>query len=266
MILPLPVRLALGGLTAGALAVGGVAAPASATDSTVAGYITPSTTAVSVPAYSSAPITVSSNIYDPSYGGYLDTVIVANGASYVRSYDVDLGTTGTGTVDLIQSISYAAFDYGDVPAGSYQVYFQSDGDYHYQNDYADKVTVTGAQSAVVTVTVTKLHTTISGWKTTSKSAKYGHYIKLASPTLKNAGLGAKVVLQYRKKGSKTWRTSESTTLSTVGSATSYKLKLSKFNTIKHKVAKRGTYYLRLIVKGNDYISGAHTKEVKVTWK
>jgi hypothetical protein len=256
-------KFAAVGTVASALVLGGIAGPAFA-DQTVGGVVNVSTGAVSVPAYSPATIAVNTNATDPTYGGDLDLTVVSNGATYTRQYAVGVDGAGNGSVDLVDQISRAAFNYDAVPAGTYTVTLTSQGETYW--DAADqRIEVTGASSIPVTVTVTKLHTKITGWKTKSKSAKHGKKIKLSSPTIRNGGASTKVVLQYKKKGSKTWKTSETGSMPYTVTP-KYKLKTSAFNAIKGKIAKRGTYYIRVKVVGTKFVTGDVTKQVKVTWK
>lgn len=251
-------------VAASALIVGGFVAPAQAADATVAGYINVSSTAVGVSAYKTAPVSVSTNVLYPGYSTYFDATVVHSGATFPNTLAGNTDTSGNGLIDLIDVISWAEFNGRDVPAGNYTVTLHADQESYYGADDS-YTTITAANSAPITVKVSKLHTTITGWKTKSKSAKYKKRVKLSSPTVKNGGLGTKVIFQYKKKGSKTWKTSESGTLG-YSSATSYKIKTQAFNLVHNKLAKKGTYYFRFKVVGNGFVTGAVTKQVKVTWK
>ncbi|MDM4762861.1 hypothetical protein QT381_07555 [Galbitalea sp. SE-J8] len=263
-------QLAAVAAVASALVLGGIAAPASAaTEQPIAGFINPATTAVAVPALGAATLPFSTNAFDPRYGGDLDLTIVANGATYARPYAADVDTAGNGTLDIIKSLSYAVFDYGSVPAGTYTLTLTSAGEQYYNDDYSVKTIVGAAQSAPVTVTVSKVTTTITGWKTKAKSAKYRKRIRVSSPTVHGLGPDAKIVIQYRKKGAKKWKADESSTTPSYAPLT-YKLRTQPFNGVhvkgKIRPLKRGTYYFRILIKPSPYVTGAATKQIKLTWR
>ena len=253
-----------------ALVAGGVAGPASAADvhTPVATSIAVSTTGVIVPALTaSAPITVNFATYQYAAGN----AFIQTPAGVIDGGPVSRDAAGNATVDLMELLSRKAYDYGQVPAGTYGVYFTSEAKSTYVNytngnsNYADYA---AAQSPVVGVTVTKLTTSITGWKTKSKSAKYGKKIRVSSPTFHNVGPDATVIIQYKKKGAKKWKTDEKSVTSSYAPA-DQKIKTQPFNSVhvkgKLKKLKKGTYYLRLVIKESAFVSGSTSKPIKLTW-
>jgi hypothetical protein len=267
-----PLKILTTATVAGALVAGGIAgaAPAFAdTENTVQPVISlPAPAVATVPALTATvPVALNLTAGDDAT---VTTTIAYNGAVFAGD-NAYPDASGNATVDLIDQIKYDVASGAAPAAGTYTFTFSAAADdgYDFSTDPITHTTYLPAQSAPFTLTITKLGTTISGWKTKSKSAKYGKFIKVSSPTIHGLGPSAKVVFQYKKKGAKKWKTDESETTPSYTPA-DFKLTTNKFNAVhvhgKLKRLKRGTYYFRLVVKSSAYVNGATTKQIKLTWK
>jgi len=258
-----------------ALVAGGVAGPATAADVPVQTVINVGTTAVTYPTYTdSAVVPISTNAGDNSL---LTAYVVANGATYKGSY-VSRDAAGNGALDVADQIAYAAFQYKEVSAGTYTVYLSFDApfsDYDFTTTPSTKYNFTAATSAPITVTVTKLVTDITGWKTKTKSVKYKKSTTVSNPTLINFGTDTKLVIQYRKGAKGKWKTvygGEVPLYSSTPSA--QKIAFKKFNTVykpakkakNNKFLTRGKWYIRLVIPESATVTGKTTKPIKIVVK
>ena len=258
-----------------ALVAGGVAGPASAADVAVQTVINVGTTAVTYPTYTdNALVPISTNAGDNSL---LTTYVVANGVTFKGSY-VRRDAAGNGSLDVADQIAYAAYQYKEVPAGTYTVYVGFDApftDYDFSTSPSTKYNYTAATSAPITVTVTKLATDITGWKTKTKTVKYKKTTKVSNPTLVNFGTDTKLVVQYRKGAKGKWKTVYGGEIPLYSSTPSaQKIEFKKFNTI-YKPAKkakntkfltRGKWYIRLVIPESATVTGKTTKAIKIVVK
>jgi hypothetical protein len=261
-----PLRILTATAVSAALVAGGIAgaAPALAADPVAAaGSVSIDNGAVSMSSFDK-PVVNLSIAGDGSYVHFW----VFKGGAWTETYKTFVyngagAPTTTEPLDIAGALAGSSSAYNPTPSGSYPIHLTVDAFTDYTNNVY--TSYAAAQSPDYVVNVSKLPTKITGWKTKSKSAKHGKDIKISSPVIYNAGSSAKWVFQYKKKGSKTWHTSESGTLSYTVVA-KQKFKTHAFNTIKHKIAKRGSYYFRFMVKDSAFITGAVTKQIKLTWK
>lgn len=274
-------RFAGATVAAAALVAGSfvVAAPAQAADTTVAGVINVATTSASVAALSPLSIPVSTNAVDPRSGGYMDATIVANGATYTRSYAVDIDTAGNGALDVMKSLSYAAFNYSDVPAGTYTITLSQPQDTVYNADFSSRTIYTAATSAPITVTVTPLATSVSNWAAKTKKVNYGKLITLKETFVNNAGPSNSINVQYKKGKKGAWKAVYAGVITTYSStAVTYPIKWKKFDSVAepkkgHKNKRgasnsltRGVWYFRLVIPASPFATGATSDAIKITVK
>jgi len=249
-----------------ALVAGSMAGPALAADVAVQPVIALSAPSVSVKANGTAPLAI--NINQGGSTTFLRGYVIGKNGVPVLGASIQQDDLGNATVDVIDQISAGLYQYGDVPAGTYSFYVASEQGSRYDSASDTRTTYLPAQSAVIPVKISKTKTKITGWKTKSKSARYGKLINTSNPTIRNYNSGADIVLQYKTSKKGKWKTSE--VGQGYGNTTTAKFKLttSPFNTIKNrsKPVKRGTYYFRVKIKATPYSTGAVTKQIKLTWK
>lgn len=259
---------------AGALVAAGIAgaAPANAAanpDVTVQGVITLQTTVIAVPALTpSTPLLVNTNT---GSHGSLELWVVVNGA-VVDAGPVFQDAAGNASVDVIKELGEAAFNtaafgYGVVPAGTYQAYLTEAATTDY--GYPTQTNFLAAQSPTLTLAVSKVKTSISGFSTKTKKIKHGAYLskKVDKFTVANAA-GAKVTLQYKKKGGK-WKNVNSVTTSLYSTSSTKLTDGYRYNQALKSGGKsypRGTQYFRILVKATGYSSGAKSKAFKFVVK
>jgi len=242
-----------------ALVAGGIAGPANAVDPvTVQPVITLPTLSGTVTATTaSLPLTINTSTLDNVSVKYW---LVTNGVPTEQFSFGYPDASGNVTGDLFAKMISSK----DLPVGTYGIYFTTAAFTDYFSDPTPDVNYLAAQSPTLTLSVTPLTTKITGWKTKTKVAKYKKTIKVSSFTLRNVGPDATVVVQFKKKGAKSWKTYEkSTTFS--GFPAVVPVKTKGINAFKSKFLK-GTYYFRILVKATPYATGAVTKQVKVAWK
>lgn len=257
---------------AGALVATAVAGPASAADilQTVQPTIITNVPSVVVPAYTeSAPITVNTSaLGETDVTGW----VTHNGATF-NTGTVYQDSTGNASYDVLAKISSSVFAYGDVEPGDYSVYFTSaqidDRSYAYPDDTV--TTYLAAQSASVSVHVDKLTSSITGFKTKTRVAKYNKsklFVTIGKPTVINAGANGRAYVEYKTSKKGKWHTATTSAITIFSSDKySYKLPYGKFNSVKKgKIMKRGTYYLRVVVKPSAFVTGATSKTVKIKVK
>jgi hypothetical protein len=259
----------------GALVAGGVAGPAMAADIPVQTVINVGAAAVTYPTYTdSYLVPVSTNAGDNSL---LSTYVIANGVTYKGSY-VSRDAAGNGNIDVADQIAYAAYQYKEVAAGTYTVYVAFDApftDYDFSTSPSTKYNYTAASSAGITVTVSKLVTNITGWKTKTKSVKYKKTTKVSNPTLVNYGTDTKLVVQYRKGAKGKWKSVYGGSIPLYSSTpSSQKITFKKFNTVfkpakkakNTKFLTKGKWYIRLVIPESATVTGKTTKAIKIVVK
>jgi hypothetical protein len=265
-----------GGIAA-ALVAASVAGPASAANTVVpvTTTINVATQQVAYPAYTdSSLVPISTNAGDNSL---LTVYVVANGATFKGSY-VRRDAAGNGAVDVADQIAYAAFQYKEVPAGTYSVYLSFDAaftDYNFSTSPTTEYRYTAAQSAPITVTVSKLASDITGWKAKTKSVKYKKLAKVSSPTVHNYGTENKVIVQYRKGAKGKWKSVYGGEIPFYSAGpSSQKITFKKFNTVfkpakklkNTKFLTRGKWYLRIVIPETPFVTGATSKPIKIVVK
>jgi hypothetical protein len=247
-----------------ALVAGGVAGPATAADVVVPGAITIDAPAVVGITSYDKPAT---NVTIAGDGSYVHFWILQNGA-WVETYKTFLtvaygSPSATKPLDIVGAIQggYTSAS-NPIAAGSYPFHLTVDANDTYTNGVS--TSYSAAQTPDYTLNVSKVGTTITGFKTKTKVIKKGNYLSKKADifTVNNGGAGAKVVFQYKKPGSKKWKNLASTTLTAGYNDGKFKDGYVYNQGLKGKSYPKGTQYFRVLVKETPFSTGAVSKKFK----